>query len=289
MATEKDFKNYLELKGLSRLSIKTYLYYYRGFGGVTEFNKEHIDSFILAHGNHSPCRAFINNLRLFLLSNPEVITSIGKTEKDIEKIKLPQITGAIKQRIPKVITEEEVRIIEEGFKTERNKLMLLFNFYCGLRVAELVNIGIYDFKVTWSDFKDRVMNGLVDTVELRIIGKRDKERIVYANKELMIRLFNYLMDNPLQGDVKDNTHIFNISIRRWEVLLNKTSLKVLGKPVHPHLLRHSCASWLHNKHGWDLKELKKYLGHVNVSTTEKYTHIEDEELKNSFSKIFKTS
>ena len=287
MPIEKDFKNYLELKGLGSLSIKTYLYYYNKFGGIQNFDKDSITSFILGHNNHPPVRAFIGNLRMFLLNNPELIVSINKTVDTIEKLGLPQIKGTIKKRIPITMSEAEVRLIEEGFKEERNKLMILFNFYCGLRVDELVHVGIYDFQTDWMTLKDRLQQGKVDTIQLRIIGKGNKERRIFVNKEIITRTYNYLIDNPLKGEEKDNTPIFNIGVRRWEVLLHNKSQKVLGKAIHPHILRHSCASWLHNQHGWDLKEIARYLGHDSVSTTEIYTHINDKQLESKFNDLFK--
>ncbi len=285
MALKEMFEEFLKLKGLSVLSMKAYLYYLGKFGGLDNFNQKYINRFVLQEGNHPPVRAFINNLRTCILTN-------GSSELSIYiegagKVELPKKTGAKKKDLPDILHEEEVLKVESGFSNERNKIMLHLNFYLGLRVNELVNIGLFDFQVNWDDVKSAVVNGsdLID-VSLKIRGKRSKERMEYVSGKLLKRIYLWLMERDIGGSEGENTPIFDIGERRWQILLKKASISTIGKDIHPHTLRHSCATWLLKVHKWDLKYIAEYLGHDSVSTTEIYTRIENEDLKDKCSSIY---
>jgi integrase/recombinase XerD len=69
----------------------------------------------------------------------------------------------------------------------------------------------------------------------------------------------------------------------WQKLLGESSDKVLGRHINPHLLRHSGATWL-RENGWELDDIKEYLGHSSINTTQIYTHISKERLADKFAK-----
>ena len=284
MGLKEMFEEYLKLKGLSALTIKAYLYYLSKFGSMENFNQDYVNKFVLEEGNHPPARAFVNNLKTFLLTNSESLVD----PKIAGKVELPKKTGAKKREIPDILHEEEVLRIEPGFDSERNKIMLHYNFYQGLRVNELVNVSIFDFQVNWEDIKEKVDHGLgLDDIPLKIKGKRGKDRIVYVSGDLLKRTYLWLIKKELGGSAGDNTPIFEISERRWQILLKKAAMKAIGKDIHPHTLRHSCATWLRNVHGWDLKDIAEYLGHDSVSTTEIYTRIDNKKLRDKCSSIYR--
>ena len=279
------FREYLKIKGLSELSIHHYMRYYNKFGDPLEFNQDKVNEFLLEHNNHPPVRAFINNLKTFLLINCD---KFGLDDSNLRKIEVVKKTGAKAFKIPNVLSEKEVFKIEKGFNSERNKVMFHYNFYCGLRVSELISIGIFDFKLDWKEVGKKIKNYQpLQIATLIIRGKRGKERPVYVSPSLLRRTFKLLIDNGIGGQQGDNTPIFNIGERRWEQLLARASKRSIGKHVYPHILRHSCASWLYNDKGWGLKEIAEYLGHESVSTTEIYTHISNKKMRDKFEEIFK--
>ncbi len=278
------FTEYLELKGLSAGTKKHYLYYFVGFGDLSKFNQAAANKFVLEHNNHPAVRAFITNLRTFLLSNCE---ELGFNEEVIRKVELAAKTGARAKKIPDYIAFDELGPLEQGFTNERNKLMMWYSFYGGLRVSELVNIGIYDFKVNWFEIKELVESGRpLSTAILIITGKRKKQRPAYIPGKLLKRTYLWLANHPIPGKYGENSKIFEIGVNRWQELVVKAGRKALEKKIHAHMFRHGCATWLHNLQGWDLKEIATYLGIESVSTVEIYTHIENKKLKSKFDSIF---
>lgn len=284
MEPKELFKEYLQMKGLSPLSIYTYLLYYKRFGPLEGFNQDRVNSFALECNNQSPVRAFINNLRSFLLINSH---KFNLDEVIIRKVELAKRTGAKERRLPVFIREEEVLRIERGFDSERNKLMVLYNFYLGARVSELINIGVIDFQVDWNDIDRKIKQNIaLSNVPIKIRGKRSKERIEYVPPHILHRTHKWLLKVGLKGKPEDNKPIFRIGVRRWQVLLKKASVKTLGKNLTPHCLRHSCATWLYNIHKWDLKEIADYLGHDSIKTTEIYTHLDNSKLREKTDGLF---
>lgn len=276
------FIEFLQLKGLSQLSIKAYLYYYDKFQEITDFNQDKVNKFVLMEGNHPPVRAFISNAKEFILSNHLIAD-----ETTIRSIELAKKTGAKARKIPDILSLEQIQQLESGFGSERNKLMLWYQFYGGLRVQELIRIGIYDFAINWQDVDNNIKAGKnIKLTSLKIKGKRNKERIVYVPGWLIVRTYNWLIESFLGGKPGENTLIFKIGIRRWQQLLSIAAEKAIGKSINPHTLRHSCGSWLHHDRGWDLDEVKKYLGHESVVTTTIYTHVKDLQLEQKMNQAF---
>ena len=142
--------------------------------------------------------------------------------------------------------------------------MVLTTFYLGLRLSELFNLRIDSFN--WDDWKKNPNKaGLV-----KFIGKGNKERSLPVVPQLMIRLHNWIGEELQKNP--DMIKLFNISGRRWQKILSKVSKKVIGKSISPHLLRHSCATYLLDQ-GLNIKEIAKFLGHTSIVTTQLYTHV----------------
>jgi len=262
------WNEWLKAKSLSSNTIGQYNYYFDKF----EFDKfsqpylvEYINKF-----NNNVARAFLKNLLHFIKTNefPKEIKML------ISELEIPQVTGRKRVRLPEILSEDQVFQLSNSMKYERDKLMTLLTFYGGLRVSELIKIKPYDF--AWETW----LRAPEELGKLRVIGKGDKQRPIFVPAKLMARLYVWIKDIVSKKQGKD-IYLFNISKKRWEQIIDKGGRKALDRHINPHLLRHSCGTWLRDN-GWDLKEIAEYLGHESISTTAIYTHVSQEKLKDKF-------
>lgn len=160
----------------------------------------------------------------------------------------------------------------------RNLLLLEILFDTGLRVSEAVNIKISDI-----DLKNH---------SLKVLGKGNKERIVYFGDYAVTYLEEYL---ALRKNIKskDNEYLFwnkdyqRLTRRGAEYLINNIAKKALLKQrITPHTLRHSFATEMLNN-GCDIRSVQELLGHKSLSTTGIYTHVTNEVVRQEYLKAFK--
>ncbi len=160
---------------------------------------------------------------------------------------------------------------EEGFEGVRDKLMITLLYTTGIRRAELIAL----------EFKD------VDLGEktIRVLGKRNKERIVPLLDSTVPLFFEYIKLRNRLTEIADDTHIFLTKAGRkiYETLVYRTInryFSVVSTKVKksPHILRHTFATHLLNK-GADLNSVKELLGHASLASTQVYTHNSIAELK----------
>mgnify|MGYP003293020393 CR=1 FL=1 len=186
-------------------------------------------------------------------------------------------TPKLGKRLPKYLSlDESVALLHsiEGKNEKRDTCIITLFLNCGLRLSELVAI---NFK----DIKD-------DT--LRVIGKGDKERSVYLNNACKKALKEYISVRP--KDVKDHEALFisergtRIGKRTVEMMVKKyiTLAGLDPKKYSPHKLRHTAATLMHKYGGVDIRSLQQILGHESVSTTEIYTHVDSEQVKEALEK-----
>lgn len=184
--------------------------------------------------------------------------------------------------LPKSLTEADVEMLLNAPETAtalglRDKTMLEMLYATGLRVSELVNLRM-----------DQI--GLRQGV-VRITGKGNKERLVPVGEEAMNWLENYLGDvrrNLLAGRQCDYVFVTargeNMTRQAFWHIIKRHALKAgIGKTLSPHTLRHAFATHLLN-HGADLRVVQLLLGHSDLSTTQIYTHIARERLKDIHTK-----
>ena len=185
---------------------------------------------------------------------------------------------SIGRHIPEVLSYEEiVKMIETIDLSQqfghRNKAIIEVMYGCGLRVSEVISLNISDIYV-----KDEFV---------RIIGKGDKERLVPIGKKTLKELMLYTRGERLHQDIKpkfsDKVFISarGTSLTRQSVFLLVKSLAEkagIKKTISPHTLRHSFATHL-LEGGADLRAVQQMLGHSSISTTEIYTHVSDEYLR----------
>ncbi len=153
----------------------------------------------------------------------------------------------------------------------RNKCIFEVLLCTGCRCNELVNIKLDDINL-----KEK---------EIKVLGKGNKERIVYLGSYAIESIEKYLsIRNEILGK-KDNNYLFinhlgnKLTTRGIRDIIDKILLKSSNNmKITPHTFRHSFATMLLNE-GCDLKSVQELLGHVSLSTTSIYTHVSNEELK----------
>ena len=179
--------------------------------------------------------------------------------------------------LPDALSVEEVSSIIDAVDTSswmglRDKALLEVLYGCGLRVSEAVGL-----KVSSIYFKDEL---------IRVIGKGNKERTIYLNNACLEAFAQYMAVRPVDGIPTNDRNALFLSSRNKRIspktvqhivynALEKCGLE--GYSVHK--LRHTAATLMYQHGGVDPLQLKEILGHENLSTTEIYTHIHDEQLK----------
>ena len=152
----------------------------------------------------------------------------------------------------------------------RDYCILTIFLNCGLRISELVNI----------NFKD--ING----EELRIHGKGNKERIITLNEACVTAINDYIkvrsVDKVVDKDALFLSKQLNrINVRTVQYMVSKYLKKANldGQRISPHKLRHTAATLMFQSGETDSRTLQSILGHENLSTTEIYTHVNQEQIK----------
>ena len=184
------------------------------------------------------------------------------------------------QHLPDVLTDEEITKIQATFDLSlpdqyRNNVIIEVLYGCGLRVSELVNL--------------KMSNLYADEQMLQVIGKGNKERWVPINPRALDLIDTYIHNVRVHYDIKPGEEKF-IFINRLGRHLSRNYVFMflqqavgnagINKHVSPHSLRHSFATEL-VENGADLRAVQEMLGHESISTTEIYTHLTRDALRNT--------
>lgn len=195
---------------------------------------------------------------------------------NIESLKKPK-------RLPQIIKEKEILLMLNSCNKNkplgfRDYIIIKLLYSTGMRVSELCALETSDLDLV--------------NLEIKVFGKGSKERIVLIYEELRDELKRYLNNDRIalltKSDNETNRSLFinnkgtSLTTRGVRVILNKV-IKQCEETFHisPHMLRHSFATTLLNN-GADLRSVQELLGHVNLSTTQIYTHITYENLKREY-------
>lgn len=181
--------------------------------------------------------------------------------------------------LPKVLSEEDVEKLLDISLTDnysyRNKAMLELMYSSGLRVSEIINLKVTDVDL--------------DMALVRIFGKGSKERIIPLGDYAVKATQEYLTYHRSGMTKKKNSDYLFLS-SRGDKMTRQAFFKIVKKiakdqdiktDFSPHTLRHSFATHL-LKHGADLRSIQELLGHSDVSSTQIYTHITNEKLKENY-------
>ena len=189
------------------------------------------------------------------------------------------------KRMPKYLTLEdsqkllEVAENEDNRNKERDFAIITLFLNCGMRLSELVEINIKD--IHFDDYK------------MTVIGKGNKERTIYLNKSCINAINKYLEVRPTDKiDYKSKDALFlserreRISRRTVQHIVDK-ELKQAGLDTTKysvHKLRHTAATLMYQYGEVDIRALQELLGHASISTTEIYTHVANEQVRNAVEK-----
>ncbi|CAL1518341.1 Tyrosine recombinase XerD [Chitinophaga sp. MM2321] len=285
----KLFKGYLKLeRSMSDHSIEAYLR-----------DVEKLEQYLTGHGkgNLRPqdvtlaelkaCVQWIAKLGMTATSQARTISGIKAFYKfllleDMAKEDPTQLLEApkIQRKLPDVLTFEEIekmiaQISLDTAEGHRNKAILETMYSCGLRVSEVINLQITQLHM--------------DVGFIQVIGKGDKERLVPIGKDAMRQIDIYRRNVRIHMPVKHGEEDTLFLNRRGSVLSRvmiflviKELAKKAGivKNVSPHTFRHSFATHL-IEGGADLRAVQEMLGHESITTTEIYTHLDREYLRDT--------
>lgn len=184
------------------------------------------------------------------------------------------------KKLPKYLSLEESRRLLKIYENStdeieiRDNAMLHLFLNCGLRLSEIKNLNIKDISLTDNKFT--------------IIGKGNKERTNYLNLKTKDALMKYLKirDNFSKNNKNDDKTLFLTcyGYRISQFTINKIVKRAYRKAnlddkvYTVHTLRHTCATILYRA-GVNIKTIQELLGHVQIDTTEIYTHLNDQEVK----------
>lgn len=191
-------------------------------------------------------------------------------------------TPKIDKRLPKYLTLEESKKLLEVTKStsdefkERDYAIITLFLNCGMRLSELIGINIKDI-----NFYDN---------KLTVIGKGNKERTIYLNDACVNAIKEYLAVRPHDGVKFDSRDALFLSKRKERIsnrMVQEIVKKELGKAgldmrkYSVHKLRHTAATLMYQYGHVDIRALQVLLGHENIATTQIYTHVNNEQVKNA--------
>ncbi len=282
-----EYKNYLNLeKGLSENTlssyisdVKAFLHYAEGLGllQIENIQSKNVEDFL---GELTKLELSTNTKARYLSS----IKSFYKfaifyeyTKIDIcEVIELP----SVKRKLPETLSYEQIEELFSFINTDkkagiRDRAMLETLYACGLRVSELINLKQHEI--------------IKDAQVIRVMGKGSKERFVPIGQSAL----NWI--NKYQTEVRghfvklfDNNSNDTIFLNQkgkpltrmglWKIIKGYSIQLKTDIDIHPHLFRHSFATHL-LEGGADIRAVQEMLGHSDISTTQIYTHLDREILK----------
>ena len=276
------------LKFEKRLSENTVISYETDLDQFFSFYKEHSTSQEIEKVDKRTIRSWIVKLSLSNLSAKSINRKIASlksffkflVKRDLIKKNPSSHINSLKtdQKIPSFIKEKDINFLfknidtKEDFTGQRDLLILELLYGTGIRISELINIKISDINFTKK--------------EIKVIGKRNKERIIPLHNNAIYQTKKYLKLAEKEGYknqyllfTKKGEKIYPMLINR--IVKKHLSTLIKSKKYNPHLLRHTFATHILNK-GGDLNSIKDLLGHSSLAATQVYTHNSIEKLKETF-------
>ena len=281
-----EFLSYLNLqKRFSPLTTKNYAIDLKQFfnflnqevydSRLSEISYQHVRSFIASLIDKKKSTVSVNRKISCLKSFFKYALKNNLISNNpMQKIQGPKTP----KRLPVFIDENQIDKIfnqlkfDSGFEGIRNKLLIDVLYQTGLRRAELINLKETDLDLI--------------SLQLKVLGKRNKERIIPFSIHLKRSIQEYL--NAKQENNLINSFLF-VNLKNIQLspqALTKIVSEILSevttnKKKSPHVLRHTFATHLLNR-GADINAVKELLGHANLSATQIYTHNTIEKLKKSY-------
>ncbi|MFH1641677.1 MAG: tyrosine-type recombinase/integrase [Nanoarchaeota archaeon] len=272
----KQLETELKLRGFSKLTIKTYLLHNQKFidflkseGTGAEYQK----SLLSKGSDRTPEDVTNRDLKAYIayllsdkgLSPASVNLVISALKFNYVEVLKKQIFAGIvhpkpNKKLPVVLTKEEIRNMVDLTKNKKHKLLILLLYSTGLRVSEAVSLRLRDIN-------------LKEKTAFIKYGKGKKERFVKLSNIFIKKYTSYIKKRKNSSIYLFNSVKSPISTRQAERIVKKASLRAgLQKKVFCHALRSSFATHLLDN-GTDIRVIQELLGHANLATTERYTHV----------------
>jgi integrase/recombinase XerC len=285
----ESFINYLEYE--KRSSSHTVLAYRKDLEQAQEFVSISFSIEELPNCSHPELRAWIIDLVEQGLSQTTInrkLATLRSFYKFLMRSKIIQKDPTYKlkslktpKRLPEFIQEETIEsvleedVYETSFEGFRDRMVMEFLYLTGVRLSELLSL-------KWKDLD-------LHEVQVKVLGKRKKERIIPITKSLErnIILYKKVFEerfSKIEGDeyfIVTNKGEQSYSVMIYRIVRKYLDLFAQTSKRSPHLLRHTFATHLLNK-GADLNAVKDLLGHANLAATQVYTHNSMEKLKAVF-------
>ena len=193
-------------------------------------------------------------------------------------------TPKLDKRLPKYLTlDDSKKLLEttsnedENRNAKRDFAIITLFLNCGMRLSELVGININDIQ-----FSECKMN---------VVGKGNKERTIYLNKACIKAIKDYISIRPEgKHDTQNSNKALFLSERRTRIsrrtvqYIVEKEISAAGldsKKYSVHKLRHTAATLMYQYGNVDIRALQELLGHESISTTEIYTHVNNEQVRNA--------
>lgn len=254
----------LQLRGFSEYTLRNYMQTNSDFLEHTNKSSKDIDTndvksflaYLLAEKQASPSTVALARSAILFLCN-EIL------ELGITKVKTPKIP----KKLPIVASKTELELLFDSLQT-KSKLIVQLIYAAGLRVSEVVALKVEDF-----EFEDN--HGWVRD------GKGGKDRMFIFPATLGKEILNYMRKRKIKtGYVFPGRNSEMMSTRNVQKIVS-TAVKnlAMSKKLSPHKLRHSFATHLLEA-GNDVRVIQELLGHSNLQTTQIYTHVAKDMIKN---------
>lgn len=293
------FKTYLQLeRSLSAHSIAAYLHDIEKLIQYLESTGEQISPTQVSLSHLQGCVQWIAELGMTAASQARIISGIKAfykyllleniiSEDPTQLLEAPKTS----RKLPDVLSFEEIEQLIGCIKAgtpegQRNRAILETMYSCGLRVSEVINL-----KISQLHF---------DAGFIRVVGKGDKERLVPIGSAAIKYINIYKEEVRVHMPIKKGQEDFLFLNRRGSALSRIMIFLVIkelvtaagiNKQVSPHTFRHSFATHL-VEGGADLRAVQEMLGHESITTTEIYTHLDREYLRDTLQRFhpgFRTS
>lgn len=197
------------------------------------------------------------------------------TDNPVKDLEIP----SSKKSVPKYLTlEESLELVShiDTRESTRDYCIITLFLNCGMRLSELVGINLDDIRGN----------------TLKLLGKGNKERIVYLNDACLYAIEQYLPARIPPKKAADKQALFlssrgtRLTPRRVQQIVADCmrSAGLSGKGYSPHKLRHTAATLMYQHGNVDIRVLKEILGHANLATTEIYTHVANTQIESAASR-----
>ena len=249
---ENNIRKYSDVEYSDIRNFITYLYQ---LGYTNKTISRHISS-LRSFFKYLKNNSIIKNNPIILISNPK-----------------------LDKKLPKYLNFNEIERLLNAYDKNnyiglRNSLILEMLYSTGIRVGEIINIKLSDLS-------------LIDK-SLRICGKGNKVRIVYFGSICLEQIKLYLKDSYNKLNINNLDYLFlsktgkKISDREIRKIVDDAAVIAnIDMKISPHVLRHTFATHMLNE-GSDLRSVQELLGHENLSTTQIYTHLTNEKIRNIY-------